>query len=77
VKSDEIKLKEDMNRCLAMINELQEWELCTEIKLEKFNAIMDDDIASMDEVLKKYDNLSVLRQRSRNMDLKLIEKVFF
>jgi len=74
VKNDEIKLKEDMNKCLGMINELQEWELGTEIKLEKCNAIVDDDISSMDEVLKKYENLSVLRHRGKNMDIKLIER---
>lgn len=34
---DEQKLKEDMNQCLSLINELQEWELSTEIKLEKLN----------------------------------------
>jgi len=72
------------------MNELQEWELSAEMKLEKYKlitgqviihnrsgTITDEDVFSLDDVLRRFENLCSLKQKTKNVDFKLIEKVNF
>lgn len=41
----------------------------------RFNSILDEDITSIEEALKKYDGIEIGKYKPSNLDLKLIEKV--